>query len=151
MNLHGLACAAVGLSVLACGLARAEPPAEDLARLEPQWQEGPRGPAAVLTIQVLDGWKWNREFPFRLTVTRSEGMDAVRSSFSNADVQVSEDGRTARVEVGPVVDPRQAAQVEALASFSVCTEKVCRVFLKRPVRWERAAEWPVELPRSRTP
>jgi len=94
---------------------------------------------ARLTIAAAPGYKWNQEFPFKLVVDEQVGVTLSKTTFSKPDAAVAADGHTAHVDLGVTGRLSRDARLKGKASFSVCDDKVCKVYRNREVVWALSA------------
>lgn len=117
----------------------------DLFELKPSLVRAPAGDtkgslAAALKIVVAKGYKWNAEYPFRLTIKEQTKTRLSKDRFSKTDLSIAEDQRSAQIDLGATGTNEADASIRGTVSFSVCDKKVCKVYRNRAVEWRLEAD-----------
>ncbi|HOE81495.1 MAG TPA: hypothetical protein PK329_00805 [Myxococcota bacterium] len=77
------------------------------------------------------GYKWNAEFPAKLTVVDKGGLTVEQTAYSREDFIV--DGDSAKVSIELSGENSGKTNLKMTANFSVCTDEVCRIFREIPI------------------
>lgn len=93
------------------------------------------GSNLVFGVRADGPYKWNQNYPFRLEITSTEGVEPAKRKFGPSEVGLDGDGKGARVYVPLSGTPTGFWRVRGEVSFSVCTGRVCRVFSGVPITW----------------
>jgi hypothetical protein len=134
---------ALSLGLLACrervAIAQSE---ADLFTMTTQAARSDDGARLTLSLAVAaaKGYKWNKEFPFRLTIEQQEGVKIARTSYNKADVKLTRSDRAASVSLGDSPAPPGEHKVSGKVSFSICDAKVCKVYRNRRVEWSESSK-----------
>ena len=138
---HLLLLLVLSLGLMACRgrVANAQSEA-DLFTMTTQAARSDDGARLTLSLSVAaaKGYKWNKEFPFRLTIEQQEGIEVARTSFGKADVKLAPSDRAASVLLGDSPAPPGPHKVSGKVSFSICDAKVCKVYRNRRVEWSES-------------
>lgn len=89
----------------------------------------------VLNIHVFEPYKWNSEYPFRLTLDRYGHISLKKTRFTSEDITISEDGKRAFLEIGTTDDLNGFAVGKM--NFSICDKSKCKIFKDIQVTWEK--------------
>jgi hypothetical protein len=93
---------------------------------------------ASLKITVAKGYKWNAEYPFRLTIKEQTKTRLSKERFSASDLRVAADQASAQIDLGATGTRDPDASIRGTVSFSVCDKSVCKVYRNREVQWSPA-------------
>ncbi len=144
LNILGLLAvvALIALAMAACQVPSAQAEGkDDLFELKPSLAatkgqaEAAGDLAATLEIVVAKGYKWNAEYPFRLSIKDQNKTRLSKERFAAADLKVAKDQRSATLELGSAGTGDKGATISGTVSFSVCDKTVCKVYRNRKVEW----------------
>ena len=144
----GFLLAALALLATGCQVGEAQAKGKkELFELKPSLVRGTAGSgqgslAASLTIVVAEGYKWNAEYPFRLTIKEQTKTRLAKESFAAADLRVAGDQHSAQIDLGATGTSEGGARILGSVSFSVCDKSVCKVYRNRAVEWRLDADAP---------
>lgn len=97
----------------------------------------PVGRKTIVTLSIVPsrGWKWNKEFPAKLKVSNTSGLDVQESEFSKkSGIVVQEAEATIPIQISA---PKVGLyHLELSGSFSVCNEKLCKIFRDVRLKFE---------------
>jgi len=120
---------------------------EDLYKLSPGFVvDGPDNCKVSLRIDASKGYKWNKEFPYKLIIDKQEGTELSRTKFAKGDVKLADKGKTATFEMGAAGKVGPGAVVLGKVSFSLCTRKVCKIFMNKKVVWKAGEDGQKQCP-----
>jgi hypothetical protein len=112
----------------------------DLFELQPGLVKAGDGEAkgslkATLKIIVAKGYKWNAEYPFRLTIKEQSKARLAKERFGAGDLKVASDQYSAELDLGATGSLAADTSLSGTVSFSVCDKSVCKVYRNRKVEW----------------
>jgi hypothetical protein len=93
----------------------------------------------TLRIEGRQGFHWNAEYPFKLTVDQQKGASLARADFTARDAAVDKDEVGATINLGPASGATADAFVHAKVNFGLCNGDICNVYRGRDVEWRAAA------------
>ncbi|NOZ01742.1 MAG: hypothetical protein GXP54_07620 [Deltaproteobacteria bacterium] len=91
---------------------------------------------ATLDIKAKQGYKWNKEFPSKLVIDSQKGAALTKQKFVKSDVRTADKGKNATFDLGPAGKVGPNAVIHGKVSFSLCTKKMCKVFMNREVTFK---------------
>lgn len=110
---------------------------KSLYRLKPVlMKEGDGTVKAALQVEATQGYKWNKEFPCKLVIEKQSGLTLGKQKYVKGDVKLSNGGQTATFDLGSAGRTGPGALIQGKASFSLCTKKVCKIFMNKDVTWK---------------
>ncbi|MBL6974880.1 MAG: hypothetical protein ISR64_04045 [Deltaproteobacteria bacterium] len=113
--------------------------AKSLYILSPELQADPEGQGrATLTVKATQGYKWNKEFPCKVVIGEQKGAKLARTKYAKGDVKLADGDKTAIFDLGATGKVEPGTTITGKASFSLCTKKVCKIFMNKDVTWKPA-------------
>lgn len=113
--------------------------AKSLYVLKPHLVKDPAGQGrATLTVKATQGYKWNKEFPCRVVIGDQKGAKLEKTKYAKGDVKLSDGDKTATFDLGATGPVKPGTSITGKASFSLCTKKVCKIFMNKDVTWKPA-------------
>lgn len=90
---------------------------------------GAEGRARIRFV-AREGYHWNEEFPARLDVQESEGIEVTKTRYSSVsgDFQVESGVGVLEIPLKVAPDGPPSRVLRVRVDFSVCNDKECRIF-----------------------
>ncbi len=90
------------------------------------------GETPHFAVKPASGFKINLEYPWKVEFKAAKNAELARTVVKRDDGIALDESR-ARIDV-PVSASRESVEVEAIASFSVCNENVCKNYRDEPIK-----------------
>ena len=97
--------------------------------------DGAVGKEASTTIKIvpLDGYKMNKDFPNSLKLTPHKSAEFKKTDFAPGDAQLSDQLLSFSVDF--TANTAGKIDLTAIANFSVCNDRVCKLFRGEKLAW----------------
>lgn len=140
--------AALAAAALAFGLLGADAPAPAVAKdgkvydvvlPSPTVKAGEKAGAPV-AIKAHKGWKWNTEYPARVSVSVTGPVKASPEALSGTKGEIQLKGKDAAFPLQVEGSAKGKGEVLVKANFSICSEDACRIFRNEEFRFPVTVE-----------
>jgi len=98
----------------------------------------------AFVFETIPGWKWNDEYPAKIKLSPSEGLEISPGAFSKSagNIKVNKQIVSMPFQLGlseavcKKKGAKKTSKVTVVASFSICNDETCRVFRNKSFEFD---------------